>query len=255
MNHLQGREPRGAPHDDPRAVLDVRLNTPGREGLAGTTPASIYKPTRDPEQVTVPPDGRPLEVQPQWRQDFPIDWPQDHYVARRDFTKFMVLTSFAFVVGQFWIAAQNWVRRRAGKPEIKRIVSLRELAVGQTVVFHYPDKDKPCILIRLPAEVEQPDEVMRVGHEPAAASSSLLAPSSSGSHVRLVAFSQQCTHLSCAVVPRPEEGVIYCPCHEGYFDLRTGRNIAGPPPRPLPRILLEIRGEEVYATGVEWRTA
>src|SRR5579875_3286117 len=31
---------------------------------------------------------------PAWRQDFPIDWPQDHYVARRDFTKFLVLTAF-----------------------------------------------------------------------------------------------------------------------------------------------------------------
>ena len=102
------------PVDDPRALVDIRIDTPGREGLTGTTPASIYKPLRDPEQVTIPPDGRPLEQQPQWRQDFPIDWPQDHYVARRDFTKFMVLTSFAFVVGQCWIVFENWRRRGAG---------------------------------------------------------------------------------------------------------------------------------------------
>ena len=69
----------------------------------------------DREQITLPPDGRPLAEQPKWRQDFPIDWPQDHYVARRDFTKFMVLTSFAFVVGQFWIVLQNFLRRRRGQ--------------------------------------------------------------------------------------------------------------------------------------------
>ena len=66
-----------------------------------------------------------------------------------------------------------------------------------------------------------------------------------------MAFSQKCTHLSCAVIPRPEQGVFHCPCHEGFFDLRTGREFAGPPPRPLPRIVLEIRDDDIYATGVE----
>ena len=66
----------------------------------------------------------------------------------------------------------------------------------------------------------------------------------------LLAYSQKCTHLSCAVVPRLEAGVLHCPCHEGYFDLRTGRNLAGPPPRPLPRIELEVDGDDVYAIAV-----
>ena len=58
-------------------------------------------PTRTTtDQLSVPPDGRPYSDQPQWRNDFPIDWPQDEFVARRDFTKFLVLTSFAFVAGQ-----------------------------------------------------------------------------------------------------------------------------------------------------------
>ena len=70
---------------------------------------------------------------------------------------------------------------------------------------------------------------------------------------RLVAYDQKCTHLSCAVIPRVDKGHIHCPCHEGYFSLETGDVLAGPPPRPLPRILLERRGDEVYATGVERR--
>ena len=69
-----------------------------------------------------------------------------------------------------------------------------------------------------------------------------------------VAFSQKCTHLSCAVIPRPDEGIFFCPCHEGRFDLRTGVPIAGPPKRPLTRIVLERRGDEIYAVGVEERT-
>ena len=175
------------------------------------------------ETQTLPPDGRPPEEQPAWRQDFPIDWPQDHYVARRDFTKFMTLTSLAFVVGQFWIAAQNMIRRRRGKPEIRRIASLSSLPVGQSMTFRYPGAHDDCILVRT-------------------------APNT------LVAYSQKCTHLACAVVPRTGTGDIHCPCHEGYFDLVTGRPIAGPPQRPLPSITLDVRGDEVYATGVKLST-
>ena len=91
--------------------LDVRLDSREREGLTGTTPASIYRPIDDAEQVTIAPDGRPADEQPVWRTDFPIDWPQDHFVERREFMKFMVLTSLAFVVGHLWIGAQNWLRR------------------------------------------------------------------------------------------------------------------------------------------------
>lgn len=210
-------------HDESRETLDVRVDTPGREGLAGTTPSDAYSPVHDPEQITSPPDGRPLHFQPQWRKDFPIDWPQAHYVARRDFAKFMVVISGAFAIGQLWIGIQNVWRRQRGTPPIRRVASLSSLPVGGSLVFQYPDAHDDCILVRA-----APD--------------------------RLLAYSQKCTHLSCAVVPKVEEGVLRCPCHEGYFDLQTGRETAGPPPRPLPRITLDVRGDDVYATGVEWRT-
>jgi hypothetical protein len=129
-------------HGEP---LDVRIDSPAREGLTGTTPASVYRPYEDAEQVTIAPDWRPAESQPAWRNDFPIDWPQDHYVERRDFMKFMVLTSLAFTVGQFWIALQNWLRRRRGRPELMRLASLDQLPVGSTHVFAYPNQHDPCI--------------------------------------------------------------------------------------------------------------
>ena len=208
---------------DPRRPLDVRVDTPEREGLTGTAPTSKYQPVIDTDEITRAPDGLPLDAQPKWRRDFPIDAPQDLYVARRDFMKFMVLTSFAFTVGQFWIAAQNWFRRRRGEPELKRIGALSEIPVGSAITFLYPEPTDRCILIR-----PEPDV--------------------------LVAFSQQCTHLSCAVVPQPEHNRLSCPCHEGAFDLRSGRPIAGPPNRPLARVLLEVRGQDIYASGMELRT-
>jgi Rieske Fe-S protein len=210
--------------DDPRRRVDARIDSREREGLTGTAPANMYTRAPDSEQITRAPDGRPMAEQPAWRTDFPIDWPQDHYVERRDFMKFMVLTSLAFAAGQFWIAGQNWWRRRQGAPPIAAVASLADVPPGATLTFNYPGEHDPCILVRTAEAV-------------------------------LVAYSQKCTHLSCAVLPRVEEGVIWCPCHEGAFDLTSGRPLAGPPRRPLSRVLLDVRGTQVYATGVEERTA
>src|SRR4026209_1567357 len=134
---------------DPRASIDPAINSPGREGLTGTAPASLYAPAFDREQITIAPDFAPLEAQPAWRQDFPIDWPQDLYVERRDFMKFMVLTSAAFTLGQLWIGAQNWYRRRSGQPAMQRIASVDDIAVGAAIGFTYPDEHEPCLLVRV----------------------------------------------------------------------------------------------------------
>jgi nitrite reductase/ring-hydroxylating ferredoxin subunit len=205
-----------------RDDVDVRVDSPAREGLTGTASSEVYAPNRDETEISTAPNGAPLASQPQWRRDFPIDWPVDQFVARRDFAKFLVLTSGAFAVGQAWIAVQDLLRKRRPAPPRVRIASARELAAGDSLVFTYPSQHDRCLLIR----------------------------NEDGS---LLAYSQSCTHLSCAVVPRVKEGVLHCPCHEGYFDLKTGDNIAGPPPRPLPRIELAVEGDDVYAVGIEQR--
>jgi len=209
---------------DPRAAVDARIDTPGREGLTGTAPASLYRRLDDAEAITIAPDGRPMAQQPAWRTDFPIDLPQDHYVERRDFVKFMVLTSLSLTVGQFWIAAQNVWRRRQGQPPIARVATVDDLQIGGAMTFTYPGPTDDCLLVRTAAS-------------------------------EFVAYGQKCTHLSCAVRPRVDEGLIVCPCHDGYFDLLSGRPLAGPPRRPLARIHIDVRGNQIYATGVEERTA
>ncbi len=185
---------------------------------------------RDLDRHTVPPDGRPLEEQPRWRQDFPIDWPQDEYVSRRDLVKFIFLTSVALVVGQFWIYGKSLFRRAEGAfPEVK-IAGVDELPVGGSKTFQYPEGSAPRLLVRTGAAA-------------------------------FVAYDQQCTHLLCPIVTarKPEVSVaggegsleLHCPCHNGWFDLETGRPMAGPPRRPLARVLLDVRGGDVYAVGIE----
>ena len=46
------------------------------------------------------------------------------------------------------------------------------------------------------------------------------------------AFSATCTHLDCIVEYRKGQQGIWCNCHGGCYDLQ-GRNVSGPPPRPL----------------------
>lgn len=166
------------------------------------------------------PDGRSEGEQPKWRRDFPIDIEADEYGARRDFTKFMVLTSLAFACGQVWIALQSLFR--PGGFDRRRIAAVEDLAIGEALAFQYPTERDPCLLIRRNED-------------------------------QFVAFSSQCTHLMCPVRPEIENNQLHCPCHEGYFDATTGKPTAGPPRRPLPWIVLRIENGAVFATGVEER--
>ncbi|MGA2525170.1 MAG: Rieske 2Fe-2S domain-containing protein [Smithellaceae bacterium] len=53
-----------------------------------------------------------------------------------------------------------------------------------------------------------------------------------------------CTHMECNVAYRPAEKKFYCACHKGWFD-ETGKNIAGPPPKPLEFFEVMEKGEKM----------
>ena len=53
-----------------------------------------------------------------------------------------------------------------------------------------------------------------------------------------------CTHMECNVDYRPAEKKFYCACHKGWFD-ETGKNIAGPPPKPLEVFEVTEKGEKL----------
>jgi Rieske Fe-S protein len=61
------------------------------------------------------------------------------------------------------------------------------------------------------------------------------------------AFSATCTHLNCTVQYREDMQHIWCACHNGHYDL-NGKNIAGPPPRPLEQYTVNIRGDEIVVS-------
>lgn len=58
------------------------------------------------------------------------------------------------------------------------------------------------------------------------------------------AFSATCTHLDCTVQYKKDIGMIWCACHNGRYDL-NGRNVQGPPPRPLDEFKVIIKDDEI----------
>ena len=153
-----------------------------------------------------------------WREEFPIGEADERYVTRRQFARFLVLTSLGMLVGNLWILTKSWLRKEQvfGETMIPGAV---DLPVGGSAVFDYPAPGEPCLVIRRSKE-------------------------------EFVAFSQKCTHLSCAVYYAKDSDRIECPCHKGYFSPLDGRVLQGPPPRPLPRVVLERRGGELVAIGM-----
>jgi Rieske Fe-S protein len=161
-----------------------------------------------------------LSTKPLWSEEFSVHASEDSYVLRRQFTKFLVLTSFGMVAGNGWIWMRSLFAAPAA-PALEAVVAnAADVPVGGVKLFHYPTEHDPAILVR------KPDGTV-------------------------AAFSQKCTHLSCAVYYSAEHNRLECPCHEGYFSIDTGRVLQGPPPRPLPRIRLEERNGTIVATGVE----
>lgn len=159
---------------------------------------------------------------PLWREEVSFRQSEERYVGRRQFGRFLVLTSAAMFAGNLWI----WIRSRWHRLAViapRAIARGDEIPIGGVKPFDFPTANDPCLLIR-----RGPTEY--------------------------VAFEQKCTHLSCAVVYSRERDRLECPCHQGYFSATTGAVLQGPPPRPLPRIRLERRGDELIAIGVKTET-
>jgi len=159
------------------------------------------------------------DERPRWREDFPVRWDEDNYMTRRELAKFLTLGS-GLLAGVNVLIAFIGLTGRAPAPPVTRIAAADEVAPGGSFLFRYPTGDDPCILVR----------------------------DASGT---FEAFSQVCTHLSCAVVHQPDVPALACPCHKGSFSTRDGRPLAGPPTRRLPRIVIEQRGADLVATGIE----
>ena len=140
----------------------------------------------------------------------------DTPVTRRDYLRILVTVSAGLAAGAVGVAVGLF--RRHGSGTTARAKVADRLDPGQAVTFRYPGPDDRALAIRL-------------------------------ADGRLVGWSAVCTHLACAVLWREEDGHLECPCHDGMFDPATGEVVAGPPPRPLPRVELREENGGIWAVG------
>ena len=117
-------------------------------------------------------------------------------------------TSIAVVVS--YIKAPGEVK--AFEEKVKRIGPLSELEVGSA---------------KFVAHKWEPFWVIRTGED------------------QLVALPATCTHLRCVLQWDRASGRLVCPCHAGAFDL-NGNVVAGPPPRPLKPLRVDVKGGNIY---------
>lgn len=82
-------------------------------------------------------------------------------------------------------------------------------------------------------------KVFKFGSSPA-----ILVNTSEG---KLVALSAVCTHLTCTVRFDADTDTLFCPCHNGRFDL-AGNVLSGPPPRPLEAYAVEVAGTDIIVS-------
>jgi Rieske Fe-S protein len=157
----------------------------------------------------------PLPPRPAWNSDFPIDRIEAQHVLRREFAKYLVFVAGGLAAGSAWVAVRDKLFPHEPIAVEHLICRTQDVPVGGTHAFTLPGSTVPYILINLGNDEWR-------------------------------AFEQKCTHLSCAVFYQPKEGKIECPCHNGWFDARTGAPLQGPPQRPLPQLQLEVRGGEIF---------
>ncbi|MFF8913941.1 Rieske (2Fe-2S) protein [Streptomyces sp. NPDC015032] len=148
----------------------------------------------------------------------------DSLTTRRDYLRIVTTVSGGLAVGGLGVA--GGILPRHGEPADGKTPGPKKIAAqllpGESTAFRYPDEEDRAVAVRL-------DDGTLVG------------------------YSAICTHLACAVLWRKDrgsEGELYCPCHEGVFDARTGEVTAGPPPRALPKVVLtEQTDGSIWAVG------
>jgi arsenite oxidase small subunit len=110
------------------------------------------------------------------------------------------------------------------------VAKVSDLQENEPVSFDYPLQGQSSILVDLGDEV----------------------PGGVGDNNSIVAYSALCQHMGCEVQFVSDGAYILCPCHQSKYDpAREGNVIQGVAQAPLPRIELEIDGDDVVAVGVD----
>ena len=137
---------------------------------------------------------------------------------RRNFLNwFLTSTAGAFLVSVFYPVARYLIPPKVEESTAHTVtlaLKPQEIKANSGQIFRFGSQ--PAILVKTPAD-------------------------------ELKAFSASCTHLACIVQYRADINHIWCACHNGHFDL-SGKNVEGPPPKPLEEYTVNVRGEQIVVS-------
>lgn len=140
-------------------------------------------------------------------------------MGRRNF-----ITAVVGVVGACYAAA-------IGYPVYRYLASPVEQALSAGAV-------KEVVLPKEALDLPKNSSLMfKFGTQPA-----LLIRHEDGSYTAMSAI---CTHLGCTVSYEVEQKRVFCPCHSGVYDAQSGKNVAGPPPKPLELFEVELQDGQI----------
>ena len=157
--------------------------------------------------------------EPLWKEEFSVHTADERYVTRRQLTKFLVLTSLGMFVGNIWILVRS-IFYKAPDLSAATCCPTRRNSGRRSKAVQLSDKRRP------------------LHHDP-------------DCRERIRRLQPEMHSLSCAVYYSQAENRLECPCHNGFFSIKDGAVLQGPPSRPLPRIVLEARGEQLIAVEVK----
>jgi cytochrome b6-f complex iron-sulfur subunit len=138
-------------------------------------------------------------------------------LGRRRFLDALLETGFvATVVGIAYPVWRYLIPPASGEPATQSVVAAQAEQVAPNSGLLFKFGTRPGLLIRTPDG-------------------------------ELQAFNATCTHLDCTVQYKADTSQIWCACHNGYYDL-AGNVVSGPPPRPLERLIVNQRGNDVVVS-------
>lgn len=137
-------------------------------------------------------------------------------------------------------SGRRWINILLGSGVIASVASFIYPALRYIIPPLVSESTNRSVLAAKAGELKNnTSRVFKFGSQPA-----ILIRTSDGQYR---AFSAVCTHLSCTVQYRSDTHRVWCPCHNGIYDLK-GRNVSGPPPRPLEAYEVHVQGEDIVVT-------
>jgi Rieske Fe-S protein len=137
--------------------------------------------------------------------------------SRRRFLDSLLATGFmSTILAMVYPVWRYLIPPASAEPATQSVVAAQASQIGPNAGLLFKFGSKPGLLIRTPDG-------------------------------ELQAFNAVCTHLDCTVQYKADTSQIWCACHNGYYDL-AGNVVSGPPPRPLERLVVNQRGEDVVVS-------